>query len=52
MLHARRISDEWLAISVALIVSTVLTVAATALTISVLARLMSKRDAGDTGGQK
>jgi holin-like protein len=50
MLHARRISDEWLAISVALIVSTVLTVAATALTISVLARFMNKRDTGDAGG--
>ena len=50
MLHPRRISDEWLAISVALIVSTVLTVAATALTISVLARFMNKRDTGDAGG--
>ena len=47
MLHARRITDEWLAISVALIVSTALTVAATALTISMLARLLKKREADE-----
>ena len=49
MLHAQRVTDEWLAISVALIVSTALTIAATALTISALARLLKKRD-GNEGG--
>ena len=49
MLHAQRVTDEWLAISVALIVSTALTIAATALTISALARLLKKREA-DEGG--
>ena len=49
MLHVSRVTDEWLAILAALIVSTVLTVAATALTISGLARLFNKRDTEERG---
>lgn len=40
MLHLRRISDEWLAIAAALVVSTVLTIAVTALATVWLARLL------------
>jgi len=37
MLHARRVLDEWFAITVALVLSTLLTIAVTALTIRVVA---------------
>lgn len=40
MLHARRVADEWLAIVAALVVSTVLTVAVTALTVRLVSRLI------------
>ena len=39
MLHIRRVSEEWLPIVAALVLSAVLTVAVTALTIRALARL-------------
>jgi holin-like protein len=37
MLHARRVADEWVAIAIALVASTVLGIAATALTVRFLA---------------
>ena len=40
MLHVRRVADEWLAIVVALVLSTVITVAVTAFTIQVVTRLV------------
>ncbi len=40
MLHARRVSEEWLPIVLALVLSAVITVAVTALTIRALARLV------------
>lgn len=44
MLHARRVADEWLAISVALVLSTVLAIAVTALTINLLGRVVGVHD--------
>lgn len=40
MLHVRRVTDEWSAILLALVVSTVLTIAVTALSVRVIARLV------------
>lgn len=51
MLHARRITDEWLAISVALVISTLLTIALTALTIRALGRLFGKNNTEDQRGR-
>jgi holin-like protein len=47
MLHAQRVLDEWLAISIALVASTLITVAVTALTIRVVARWVGVHNAGD-----
>lgn len=44
MAHFTRISDEWLPLLVALLVSTVLTIGVTALTMSGLLKLSNKRD--------
>jgi holin-like protein len=44
MAHFTRISDEWLPLLVALLVSTVLTISVTALTMSGLLKLSSKRE--------
>jgi holin-like protein len=44
MAHFTRISDEWLPLLVALLVSTVLTIGVTALTMSGLLKLSSKRE--------
>lgn len=44
MIHAGRIRDEWLAIGVALVLSTVLTIAVTALTMRALMRLAARRE--------
>jgi holin-like protein len=46
MLHARRVLDEWLAITVALVGSTVLTIAVTALTIRLVARSVNANGRG------
>jgi len=43
MLHAQRVLDEWLAISLALLFSTVLTIAVTALTIRAVAHWVGVR---------
>ncbi len=43
MLHAHRITQEWLAISAALVVSTALTIAVTALMINALGRIAGAR---------
>jgi holin-like protein len=43
MRHAQRVQDEWLAIGVALVASTVLGIAVTALTIGGVARWMGRR---------
>jgi holin-like protein len=48
MLHARRVADEWLAISVALVASTVLAIVVTALTIRFVARRLGVH--GEEGG--
>ncbi len=48
MLHVRRVADEWLAIAVALVLSTVITVAATAFTIQLVARLVRSFDNQET----
>jgi len=45
MVHLPRLRDEWLPISVALLVSTVLTIACTALTMRWLIRVFSKNTA-------
>ena len=44
MLHLRRITDEWLALGLALVVSTALTVAVTAWAVTVLARRAGAAD--------
>lgn len=44
MLHVRRVTDEWAAILLALVISTVLTVVVTALSIQLIARLLQARD--------
>jgi holin-like protein len=44
MLHVRRVTDEWAAILVALVISTVLTIVVTALSIQLIARLLQARD--------
>ncbi len=44
MIHVGRIRDEWLAIGVALVLSTVLTIAVTALTMRALMRLAGRRE--------
>ena len=46
MLHAARVADEWLPIAVALVVSTVLAVAVTALVFQHLAQRQESRDRG------
>ncbi len=43
MVHAHRIADEWLAITVALVGSTLLGLAATALTLHWVVRLLQRR---------
>jgi holin-like protein len=45
MVHLSRLRDEWLPISVALVVSTVLTIACTALAMRWLIRVVSKKTA-------
>jgi holin-like protein len=45
MVHLARLRDEWLPISVALVVSTVLTIACTALTMRWLLRAVAKKEA-------
>lgn len=45
MLHVRRVTDEWSAILLALVVSTVLTIAVTALSIRLIARLVQAHNA-------
>jgi len=45
MVHLARLRGEWLPISVALVVSTVLTIACTALTMRWLLRVAAKKDA-------
>ena len=54
MLHASRLADEWLAIAVALVASTVAAIAATALTMRALmpraAQAPAPGDAGVEGG--
>lgn len=40
MLHVRRVADEWVALTLALVVSTVLTIAVTALSVKLIARLI------------
>lgn len=47
MLHAQRVLDEWLAISVALVASTLLTIAVTALTVRVVARWVGAHNTRD-----
>ncbi len=47
MLHAERVAAEWLAISVALVGSTVLTLAVTALTIRGVSRLLGASKRGE-----
>ncbi|KPL27015.1 MAG: hypothetical protein AMJ72_11190 [Acidithiobacillales bacterium SM1_46] len=47
MLHAQRVLDEWLAISVALVASTLLTIAVTAFTIRTVAHWMGVRNNED-----
>jgi len=47
MLHVRRVTDEWLALVVALIISTILAVVMTAVSIKLLARLI--RTGADRG---
>ncbi|MFQ5935316.1 MAG: CidA/LrgA family protein [Acidiferrobacterales bacterium] len=47
MLHVQRVSDEWVAIIVALVISTVLTIAVTALSIKVLTRLVHARNSSE-----
>lgn len=42
MVHAGRVRDEWLALGVALVASTVLTIAVTALTMRALMRLAAR----------
>lgn len=44
MLHVRRVTDEWAAILLALVISTVLTIVVTALSIQLIARLLQARD--------
>ena len=44
MVHLARLRDEWLPISVALVVSTVLTIACTALTMRWLLRVAAKKE--------
>jgi holin-like protein len=44
MLHVRRVTDEWAAILLALVISTVLTIMVTALSIQLIARLSQARD--------
>lgn len=51
MLHARRITDEWLAISAALVISTLLTIVLTALTIRALGRLFGTNDTEERRGK-
>lgn len=51
MLHARRITDEWLAISAALVISTLLTILLTALTIRALGRLFGTNDTEEPRGR-
>lgn len=46
MLHVARIADEWIAIVLAVAVSTVLTIALTALTIRAVMRLLAGRESG------
>jgi holin-like protein len=46
MLHVQRVTDEWLAISLALVASTVLTIALTALATLAIARLLGTRRNG------
>ena len=43
MLHVRRVTDEWLALTFALIISTVLTIAVTALSVKLISRLAQAR---------
>jgi len=45
MVHLSRLREEWLPISVALVVSTVLTIACTALTMRWLLRVSAKKEA-------
>ncbi|MDX1489216.1 MAG: CidA/LrgA family protein [Acidiferrobacterales bacterium] len=40
MLHLRRVTDEWVALTFALVLSTVLTIAVTALSVKLIARLI------------
>lgn len=44
MLHVRRVADEWVAISLALVLSTVLTIALTALATKALGHLLHAHD--------
>jgi putative effector of murein hydrolase LrgA (UPF0299 family) len=50
VLHLARLREEWLAISAALLVSTVLTLAATAVTFRFVSRLLD-REPGDEGAR-
>jgi putative effector of murein hydrolase LrgA (UPF0299 family) len=43
MLHVRRLTDEWVALTFALVISTVLTIAVTAVSIKLIARLVQAR---------
>jgi len=52
MLHARLIGKDWLPISVALIASTALTIAVTALLMAWLNRLGTHREAPEEGGDR
>ncbi|MBS3805446.1 MAG: CidA/LrgA family protein [Oleiphilaceae bacterium] len=47
MVHFGRIADEWVSISIAMILSTVITLAGTAGIMLLMTRLMAKRGAGN-----
>ncbi len=51
MLHFRLLGDDWLPIGVALVVSTVLTIAVTALTMTWLGRRVSGPDGSSSNGK-
>lgn len=46
MLHVGRLTNEWLAVAAALVLSTLLTIAVTALTIDAVARVLRARGGG------